>query len=46
MTDQTGTQEIRGKPAGIVDSLLGNSEDGIETDAAGDKVKEVVPSDD
>jgi len=30
---ETGKTETRGKPAGIVDTLLGNSKDGIETDA-------------
>jgi hypothetical protein len=43
---ETGKTETHGKPAGIVDTLLGNSKDGIKTDAGGDKVKETVPQED
>jgi hypothetical protein len=36
--------DVRGE--GLVDTILGNSKDGIESDAGGDKVKETVPQDD
>jgi hypothetical protein len=43
---ETVMTETHGKPAGVVDAILGNSEDGIKTDTGGDKIKETVPQDD
>jgi hypothetical protein len=43
--EESGAKEIRGKPAGLSDLLLGTQKDGIATDEGGDKIKEIVPKD-